>query len=138
MAVDRRRLVEVLMEREAVAVATLLSPVTYGFDPDVHPIPYDPDGAQQLLAEAGYPRGFEFELDTIPGKRRVAEAIGEMLAEVGVTAFVRVWSDWPSLREAIQRENRQAWLGEWGNSSMDPAGALWPKLHSGRGQLREV
>jgi len=130
MAVDRRRLVEALMEREAVAVATLLSPVTYGFDPDVHPIPYDPDGAQQLLAEAGYPRGFEFELDTIPGKRRVAEAIGEMLAEVGVTAFVRVWSDWPSLREAIQRENRQAWLGEWGNSSMDPAGALWPKLHS--------
>ncbi|HLS91676.1 MAG TPA: ABC transporter substrate-binding protein [Limnochordia bacterium] len=130
MAVDRHRLVETLLEREAVPVATLLSPVTYGFDSDVRAIPYDPQAAQRLLAEAGYPRGFDFELDTIPSKRRVAEGISEMLAEVGVTAFVRVWSDWSSLREAIQRENRQAWLGEWGNSSMDPAGALWPKLHS--------
>lgn len=130
MAMDRERLVRTLMDRQAVAVATLLSPVTYGFDPEVHPISYDPDSARRLLADAGYPQGFEFELDTIPGKRKVAEAIREMLAEVGVSAFVRVWPDWPQLREAIQQGSRQAWTGEWGNSAMDPAGAIWPKLHS--------
>ena len=56
--------------------------------------------------------------------------IRQMLAEVGVTAFVRVWSDWATLREQIRLGGRQAWVGEWGNSSMDPAGAVWPKLHS--------
>lgn len=131
MAVDFRRVIDAVMQDQAVAVATLFSPATYGYDPSVLPIEYDPAGARALLAEAGYPRGFDFELDTPASKRRVAEEISRMLAEVGVHAFVRTWRDWPSLREQILLGARQAWLGEWGNSSMDPAGAVRPKLQQG-------
>lgn len=131
MAVDVQRLIDVLMQDQAVPVATILSPATYGFDPSLRPIPYDPEGAKALLAEAGYPRGFDFELDAPAGKRRVAEEISRMLADAGVHAFVRTWRDWSTLREQILLGGRHAWLGEWGNSSMDPAGAIRPKLHSG-------
>jgi len=130
LAVDMQALVDGLMDDEAVRVATLLSPVTLGFDPQVPPIGYDPLLAKELLAAAGYPAGFDFELDAPATKWREAEAIREMLARVGVNAVVRIWSDWARLKEQILLGNRQAWLGEWGNSSLDPAGSIWPKLHS--------
>lgn len=130
MAVDMGRIVSALHGSGAIRVATLLSPVTYGFDPGVPVFGYDPRQARELLAEAGYPAGFEFELDAPATKRREAELIREMLAAVGVGAVVRIWPDWSSLRAQILLGKRQAWLGEWGNSSMDPVGAIWPKLHS--------
>ena len=36
------------------------SPSGLGFEPDLGPLPYDPDKARQLLAEAGYPEGAGF------------------------------------------------------------------------------
>lgn len=130
MAVDLDSLVRSVLQGRAVPVATLLSPVTLGYDGGVPAIGYDPVQARRLLAESGYPEGFEFELDATAAKRREAEAIREMLARVGINAVVRIWPDWATLRRQIVLGNRQAWLGEWGNSSMDPAGAIWPKLHS--------
>jgi peptide/nickel transport system substrate-binding protein len=59
-----------------------------GYDPR----PYNPDKAKQLLAEAGYPKGFETTLlayDT-PATRDVATAVQSYLAEVGIRATVDV------------------------------------------------
>jgi peptide/nickel transport system substrate-binding protein len=59
------------------------------------PWPYDPQEARDLLAQAGYPDGFEITMDTPVGRyyrdREIAEAIAAQLAKVGIQVTVQPW-----------------------------------------------
>ena len=59
------------------------------------PWPYDPQKARDLLAQAGYPDGFEITMDTPVGRyyrdREIAEAIAAQLAKVGIKVTVQPW-----------------------------------------------
>lgn len=130
LAVDVRALIQATMQDQAVEAATVVSPAMLGFEPEVVPLGYDPVRARELLAQAGYPDGFEFELDVTPARRRIAEGYRAMLAEVGIDAVVRVWDDWAAQRREVALGRRYAWVTEWNARSLDPREALWEKLHS--------
>ncbi len=56
----------------------------------VEPVPYDPAKAKQLLAEAGYPNGFDAgEFAAIPGFPTVADAVVNDLNAVGIRVRLR-------------------------------------------------
>jgi peptide/nickel transport system substrate-binding protein len=72
-----------------------------------HAMPYDPARARKLLAEAGYPHGFETVLKVAPQYYytvRTAEIIADQLARVGIKVRIEQieWGQWLSrvFREA--------------------------------------
>ena len=63
---------------------------------------YDPERAKKLLAEAGYPNGFELEVYSADGLfRGVNEAVTGMFRKIGVTATSRAIT-----RTALERQAR--------------------------------
>lgn len=59
-----------------------------GHDPALKPVPFDPAGAKQLLAEAGFPDGFGLTLhgssNRFPNDSQVAQALGQMFTRGGI------------------------------------------------------
>ena len=79
-AINRQAIVERIMGGVAVAAGELLPVPLFGTSPDMKPAAFDPEGAKKLLAEAGYPNGFEVTLGT-PNDRyindeKIAQAVG--------------------------------------------------------------
>jgi len=65
-------------------------PRTFEFALPLEPDPYDPAKAKQLLAEAGYPNGFDAgDLYAYPPYNAMTEMVGNALASVGIRTKVR-------------------------------------------------
>jgi peptide/nickel transport system substrate-binding protein len=67
--------------------------VAGGADATLKPYAYDPKKAKQLLAEAGYPNGFETKIYSyvtadLPELNRLAEAVADYLGKIGVKAKI--------------------------------------------------
>jgi peptide/nickel transport system substrate-binding protein len=65
-------------------------PRAFEFALPLEPFPYDPVQAKRLLAEAGYPQGFDAgDLTPFPPIQRVAEAVSSYLGAVGIRTQLR-------------------------------------------------
>ena len=96
-AIDREAFIgTVLPEGTELAVA-MVPPTTLGWNPDISPPAYDPELAKKLLAEAqadGVDTSLPIEIvartENFPNVTEVAEAITQMLTEVGFKATLRM------------------------------------------------
>jgi len=136
-AVDIDTLIDVLYEGRATRIPFILSPQAFAYHHGLPFFEYNPEKARQLLSEAGYPDGFEFELDVVDAHRARAEIYQAMLSAVGINAKIRTWPTASSMREAWMQaknrpveEQRDAMLTDWGNASLDPFDIMIPKFHS--------
>ncbi len=89
-AIDIEAIKTKVMRGLATPSALLISPLLYSRSGEFKRWPYDPDAAKKLLAEAGYPNGFEVAFDC-PNDRYVndeaiCQAVTGMLSRVGVKA----------------------------------------------------
>ncbi|TBG74610.1 ABC transporter substrate-binding protein [Rhizobium leguminosarum] len=90
MAINKERITRILNGR-ATPANQPLPPLMPGYDKSFTGYAYDVAKAKALLAEAGYPDGFEtvlYSTNTDP-QPRIAQAIQQDLAAVGVKAEVR-------------------------------------------------
>ena len=93
-AIDIDALVDDVMDGLVSPAEMLLPPgITGYFDDVAERLPYDPDLARTLLAEAGYPQGFPVTLDcpdrfSLFRGKAVCQALALQLMDVGVTIDV--------------------------------------------------
>ncbi|MEM1046734.1 MAG: ABC transporter substrate-binding protein [Pseudomonadota bacterium] len=91
-AINRPAIVDRVMEGVAIPAGQLLPEGFFGVSPNLEPVAYDPDGAKQLLADAGVGDGFELTIhgpnDRYINDAKIAEAIGQMLTRIGIKTAV--------------------------------------------------
>ena len=89
LAVDMDAIIKHVLNGLGDRTATTINPMAFGFDPSVKPYKQDAAAAKKLLAEAGYPGGFEVGFLTTapivePALPQTSEAISADLAKVGI------------------------------------------------------
>lgn len=139
-AVDKELLVQALYGGRAVVLPGVLSPYNNYADPSLVPYAYDKDKALALLQEAGWTdsdgngildkdgQSFAFVIDTQEVMRQVAEAVAAQLRDIGIEASVRIW-EYSVIRPKLLAGERQAYVGDWGDSAFDPVGHMEAKWH---------
>jgi peptide/nickel transport system substrate-binding protein len=135
-AIDRQAVIERLMGGLGRVVPTVINPMAFGFDPTVEAYGYDPQKAKALLAQAGYPNGVDITLHvgtSYAFLRQIAEAIAEMLSEVGLRTNLKIWDPGPAWDKFFQGEGKatHGFYGTWGYySTFDADAILHPLYHT--------
>ena len=131
-AIDKQLIIDRILDGLAVPLNGILSPQSFGFNPDLPAYDHDPEMARQLLAEAGYPDGVDVVLDAETEFKDLAEAMAASMASSGIRAAVQLWE-----RNALRAnwdpkkpKERDMYFSSWGSGALDPAGIFMPVLRS--------
>ena len=125
-AIDKPKIIDRLYQGTAIPAKGPIPPTLWSYDEGIQDYEYNPELARQLLAEAGFPDGFETTLWALPVPRpyipdgiALAEALQSDLREVGVETTI-VTFDWGTYLDKTQiGEHDMAMLG-WIVSEGDP------------------
>lgn len=123
MSVDRVGIQRTIMRGLSVPGMLLVAPGVNGYTADADkPVAPDVEGAKKLLAEAGFPNGFEFTLDC-PNNRyvndeEVCQAVVNMWARIGVRVKLNA-QNFATFIGKIQNFDTSAYLLGWGVATYD-------------------
>jgi ABC-type transport system substrate-binding protein len=141
MAINKQAIVDAVYAGFGKPAKNPIPPTMWSYNDDIKPYEYNPEKAKQLLAEAGYPNGFETDIWAMPVPRpynpngkKVAEAIQADLAKIGIKAKI-VSYDWGTYLEKTKHgEHMMAQLG-WTGDNGDPDNFLYVLLSSAAAQV---
>lgn len=124
-AIDSDLIIKQVLKDKAYRAVSWLPLSSPAFDKTRKPYAFDPAKAKKLLADAGYPDGFEFELTTTDNDSwglPVVEAMIPMLANVGIKVKVRR-VEMSTLSEIVTSGDFQAFISS-NRSGPDTLAAL--------------
>jgi peptide/nickel transport system substrate-binding protein len=99
----------------------------YGYATRLPPIPFDLPRARTLLAEAGYPQGFQMVIhcqnNRFVNDEQICQAVAQMLTRAGVRTTVEAM---PHAMHVTRSRNREFsfWTGLWGVETGEPTTPL--------------
>ena len=123
MAVDRAAIQRTIMRGLSIPTTIMVAPGVNGNMPQYDKAtPVDIEGAKKLLAEAGYPNGFEFQLNC-PNNRyvndeEICQALVGMWAKIGVNVKLAA-EPMASFIAKVQNFDSSAYMLGWGVATYD-------------------
>ncbi|MCL2006806.1 MAG: ABC transporter substrate-binding protein [Treponema sp.] len=131
-ALDKEVIARVAYPNVGRPTAGPINTMVWGSTADqLQPFEYNQARARQLLAEAGYPNGFTTHiLVSDGGASRIdaAEIAQNMLAQVGITATVRIL-EWGAFLDATAQGDMDMFILGWVTVTGDPDYGLHPLFH---------
>ncbi len=133
LAINRDALVERVMEGLAVKMTQPVPDSMFGASPRIKPAPYDVARARALLAEAGFPQGFQAELtcpnDRFPNDAKICEAVAQQFSRIGLKITV---SAYPSAVFFSRRAKREFGLtmAGWGSLTGESSYFMGAVIHT--------
>jgi peptide/nickel transport system substrate-binding protein len=134
LAVDREAIKRVTMRGLSIPAAIMVAPSVHGWSADLDKVsPVDTEGAKKLLAEAGYPNGFSFQLDC-PNNRyvndeEICQALVGMWSRVGLKVRLLA-APMATFIAKIQNFDHDAYMLGWGVANFDANYSLFSLVHS--------
>ena len=134
LAVDREAIKRVTMRGLSQPAAIMIAPSVHGYSSELDKVaPVDVEGAKKLLAEAGYPNGFEFGLDC-PNNRyvndeEICQALVGMWARAGLKVKLNA-QPMASFIAKIQKFDHSTYMLGWGVATFDALFSLQSLLRT--------
>ena len=127
MAIDKPAIIKAVFAGNATIATNPMPPSQWSYDKQLKDAPYDPAKAKTLLAQAGFPNGFDISLWAMPVQRPynpnaqlMAQLIQQDWANIGVRARI-VSYEWGEYnRRAKQGGEHDAILYGWSGDNGDP------------------
>jgi peptide/nickel transport system substrate-binding protein len=144
-AIDENTIASQVMRGAATPSGLMVAPGVNGYPgQDMNKrLPYDPEAAKKLLAEAGYPNGFEVKMncpnDRYVNDAAICQAVAAMLAKVGIKINLEAETKATYFPKILRRDTSFYMLG-WTPGTIDTHDVLYslagtPNDKTGRGQF---
>jgi peptide/nickel transport system substrate-binding protein len=123
MAVDREAIKRVTMRGLSIPAGLMIAPNVHGWSQDIDKVTaFDVEGARKLLAEAGYPKGFEFALNC-PNNRyvndeEICQALVGMWARAGLKVKLAA-EPMATFIQKVQNFDPSVYMLGWGVATFD-------------------
>ncbi|HEY9661080.1 MAG TPA: ABC transporter substrate-binding protein, partial [Allocoleopsis sp.] len=144
MAINKKALVDAFWSGLAVTDGHFTPPSMKEYqDASLGDYEYNPDKAKKLLAEAGYPNGFDLDLwympingASFPTPKPIAEAFAADLTAIGIRSTLNT-KDWAAyLADRVKAPGFPAFMLGWTGDYGDPDNFFYP--HFGPGGTSDI
>ena len=126
-AIDIEGIKKTVMRGASNPSALMVGPGINGFQPDAKRLPYDVEAAKKLMAEAGYPNGFEVSMncpnDRYVNDDRICQTVAANLSRINVKINLQAETKGTYFPKVLRRDTSFYMLG-WTPTTYDAHNAL--------------
>jgi peptide/nickel transport system substrate-binding protein len=135
MGIDRDAIIKAVLLGHAKPIASFQADLSFGYDPNLKPVPFDLAKAKQMLKDAGVPAGAPVKIDFRGNDatfREVAQAAAGYLQALGLKPSLQPYETPVLLNDIIPNgKTGEAWHNAWGGWTFDYDNTAYLMYHSG-------